>query len=221
MISLALTCVLVCFCCCCVNFWIYQWWTYKTHCFLFSKLPDIQCLSSLSIGRTKESTCYDLQLPWVPLKIRASWLLLLLLLLSLLLLLPLIFYLSFLYFHCLSLLFFLNPYSFFFIYSRQIGSLSLINLTIVWHLSLCQYKGHLPWDLQMLLNAVENNFKSVLQSVLMLLSSYHSFAKLLESLEEEYKARTPYLAYLVKAHQGLLATHAHLERLVERVERYI
>lgn len=112
-ISLALTCVVVCFCCCCVNFWIYQWWTYKTHCFLFSKLPDIQCLSSLSIGRTKESTCYDLQLPWVPLKIRASWLLLLLLL-SLLLLLPLIFYLSFLYFHCLSLLFFLNPYSFFF-----------------------------------------------------------------------------------------------------------
>lgn len=114
-----------------------------------------------------------------------------------------------------------KPLFFFFIYSRQIGSLSLINLTIVWHLSLCQYKGHLPWDLQMLLNAVENNFKSVLQSVLMLLSSYHSFAKLLESLEEEYKARTPYLAYLVKAHQGLLATHAHLERLVERVERYI
>lgn len=57
--------------------------------------------------------------------------------------------------------------------------------------------------------------------MLILLFSYHSFAKLLESLEEEYKVRTPYLAYLVNAHQGLLATHAHLERLIERVERYI
>jgi len=49
---------------------------------------------------------------------------------------------------------------------------------------------------------------------------HHSSAKLLKSLEEEYKARTPYLSYLVNAHQGLLATHAHLERLVERIERY-
>ena len=57
--------------------------------------------------------------------------------------------------------------------------------------------------------------------MLILLFSYHSFANLLESLEEEYKVRTPYLAYLVNAHQGLLATHAHLERLIERVERYI
>ena len=57
--------------------------------------------------------------------------------------------------------------------------------------------------------------------MLILLFSYHSFAKLLESLEEEYKVRTPYLAYLVNAHQGLLATHAHLERLIERVERYM
>ena len=57
--------------------------------------------------------------------------------------------------------------------------------------------------------------------MLILLFSYRSFAKLLESLEEEYKVRTPYLAYLVNAHQGLLATHAHLERLIERVERYI
>ena len=48
---------------------------------------------------------------------------------------------------------------------------------------------------------------------------FHSFARLLESLKEDYTARTPYLAYLVNAHQGLLATHSHLERLVERVER--
>ena len=63
-------------------------------------------------------------------------------------------------------------------------------------------------------------FKSVLRRHADVLFSHHSFAKLLESLEEEYKARTPYLAYLVNAHQGLLATHAHLERLVERIERY-
>lgn len=55
--------------------------------------------------------------------------------------------------------------------------------------------------------------------MLPLLFSLLSFARLLESLEEDYKARTPYVAYLVNAHQGLLATHAHLERLVERVER--
>lgn len=49
--------------------------------------------------------------------------------------------------------------------------------------------------------------------------SAHSCSKLLDSLERDYKARSPYLAYLVNAHQGLLATHAHLDRLVERVER--
>ena len=48
---------------------------------------------------------------------------------------------------------------------------------------------------------------------------FYSFARLVESLQEDYKARAPYLAYLVNAHQGLLATHSHLERLVERVER--
>lgn len=47
----------------------------------------------------------------------------------------------------------------------------------------------------------------------------HSCSELIEVLEKEYKARSPYVAYLVEAHQGLLATHAHLERLVERVER--
>ena len=47
-----------------------------------------------------------------------------------------------------------------------------------------------------------------------------SCSKLLDSLEEDYKARSTYLVYLVNAHQGLLATHSHLERLVERVERY-
>lgn len=50
-------------------------------------------------------------------------------------------------------------------------------------------------------------------------ASFDSCSRLIDSLEEEYKARSPYLAYLVNAHQGLLATHAHLERLVERVER--
>ena len=74
----------------------------------------------------------------------------------------------------------------------------------------------------MLLNAVENDVETFFcGGMLLFLFSNHSFAKLLESLEEEYKERTPYLAYLVNAHQGLLATHAHLERLVERIERYI
>ena len=42
---------------------------------------------------------------------------------------------------------------------------------------------------------------------MLLLFFFHSFAKLLETLEEEYKARTPYLAYLVNAHQGFTGKH--------------
>ncbi|XP_002735447.1 GTPase-activating protein and VPS9 domain-containing protein 1-like [Saccoglossus kowalevskii] len=43
--------------------------------------------------------------------------------------------------------------------------------------------------------------------------------KLLQSLREDYLSRAPYIAYLIRCRKGLLATQAHLERLLERVER--
>lgn len=38
-------------------------------------------------------------------------------------------------------------------------------------------------------------------------------------MRDEYKARAPYIAYLVRCRQGLLSTQAHLERLLTRVNR--
>ncbi|XP_070532532.1 GTPase-activating protein and VPS9 domain-containing protein 1-like [Ptychodera flava] len=43
--------------------------------------------------------------------------------------------------------------------------------------------------------------------------------KLLHSLQQDYLNRSPYISYLVRSRKGLLATKAHLERLLERVER--
>ena len=43
--------------------------------------------------------------------------------------------------------------------------------------------------------------------------------KLLRAMLDEYKARAPYIAYLVRCRQGLLSTLAHIERLHNRVKR--
>ena len=43
--------------------------------------------------------------------------------------------------------------------------------------------------------------------------------KLLKSLREDYRSRSSYIAYLVRCRQGLLSTHAYLNRLLKRVER--
>ncbi|KAK0172061.1 hypothetical protein PV328_005429 [Microctonus aethiopoides] len=42
--------------------------------------------------------------------------------------------------------------------------------------------------------------------------------KLFKSLRDDYKKRSPYIAYLIRCRQGLLSTLAHLERLGERVK---
>ena len=42
--------------------------------------------------------------------------------------------------------------------------------------------------------------------------------KLVRSLREEYRRRSPYIAYLVRSRQGLLASLATLERLSSRME---
>ena len=42
--------------------------------------------------------------------------------------------------------------------------------------------------------------------------------KLVRCLREDYRNRSPYIAYLVRSRQGLLSTLAHLERLNARME---
>ncbi|CAL7948132.1 unnamed protein product [Xylocopa violacea] len=42
--------------------------------------------------------------------------------------------------------------------------------------------------------------------------------KLFKSLREDYKKRSPYIAYLIRCRQGLLSTLAHLDRLCVRVK---
>ena len=43
-------------------------------------------------------------------------------------------------------------------------------------------------------------------------------AKLVQSLREEYRGRSPYIAYLVRSRQGLLANMASLDTLCARME---
>ncbi|XP_014681413.1 PREDICTED: GTPase-activating protein and VPS9 domain-containing protein 1-like [Priapulus caudatus] len=43
--------------------------------------------------------------------------------------------------------------------------------------------------------------------------------KLLVSLQEDYRRRAPYIAYLVRCRQALLATQCHLDRLLRRIQR--
>ncbi|CAH1271672.1 GAPVD1 [Branchiostoma lanceolatum] len=43
--------------------------------------------------------------------------------------------------------------------------------------------------------------------------------KLLTSLLSDYRSRAPYISYLVRCRQGLLFTQAHLERLLDRIEK--
>nr|XP_054769969.1 GTPase-activating protein and VPS9 domain-containing protein 1-like [Lytechinus pictus] len=43
--------------------------------------------------------------------------------------------------------------------------------------------------------------------------------KLLAVLREEYEARSPYIAYLVRSRKGLALSKAHLERQLERIQR--
>ena len=42
--------------------------------------------------------------------------------------------------------------------------------------------------------------------------------KLVRSLLEEYRRRSPYIAYLVRSRQGLLSSLANLERVTARLE---
>lgn len=65
-------------------------------------------------------------------------------------------------------------------------------------------------------NLGDRNMVAQLHETLRCLSLFDNEAcrKLVRSLKEDYKRRSPYLAYLVKCRQGLLATLAHQKRFV-------
>ena len=69
-------------------------------------------------------------------------------------------------------------------------------------------------------NLADRNLVAQLHETLRCLSLFDNEAcrKLVRSLKEDYKRRSPYLAYLVKCRQGLLATLAHQRRLLQRME---
>lgn len=69
-------------------------------------------------------------------------------------------------------------------------------------------------------NLQDRNMVAQLHETLRCLSLFDNEAcrKLVRSLKEDYKRRSPYLAYLVKCRQGLLATLAHQRRLLSRME---
>ena len=69
-------------------------------------------------------------------------------------------------------------------------------------------------------NLQDRNLVAQLHETLRCLSLFDNEAcrKLVRSLKEDYKRRSPYLAYLVKCRQGLLATLAHQRRLLQRME---
>ncbi|KAI0228188.1 GTPase-activating protein and VPS9 domain-containing protein 1 [Lamellibrachia satsuma] len=47
----------------------------------------------------------------------------------------------------------------------------------------------------------------------------HETKKLLKTMKEEYRNRSPYISYLVRCRQALLATHACLERMLCRAQK--
>ena len=50
---------------------------------------------------------------------------------------------------------------------------------------------------------------------------YFSCKKLVRSLQEDYRSRSSYVSYLVRSKQGLLSTLSHLQRLLNRIKRYV
>jgi hypothetical protein len=47
------------------------------------------------------------------------------------------------------------------------------------------------------------------------------YPQVLNELQQDYLSRKAYLSYLVRAHQGLVATRQYLEKALERVDRLV
>ncbi|XP_074830106.1 GTPase-activating protein and VPS9 domain-containing protein 1 isoform X1 [Natator depressus] len=71
------------------------------------------------------------------------------------------------------------------------------------------------------INLQDKNLMAQLQETMRCVSRFdnRTCRKLLASIAEDYRKRAPYIAYLTRCRQGLQTTHAHLERLLQRVLR--
>ena len=85
-----------------------------------------------------------------------------------------------------------------------------------------QQENELVWVLRVqlaeALNLQDRNLVAKLYETLRCLSLFDSEGcrKLVRSLRDDYRKRSPYLSYLIRCRQGLLATLAHQERLLSR-----
>jgi len=70
------------------------------------------------------------------------------------------------------------------------------------------------------INQQDRNAAAQLRETLRCLSHFDQDGchKLVRSLLDEYRRRSPYIAYLVRSRQGLLSSLAHLDRLTSRLE---
>uniref|UniRef100_A0A8C5QI09 GTPase-activating protein and VPS9 domain-containing protein 1 n=1 Tax=Leptobrachium leishanense TaxID=445787 RepID=A0A8C5QI09_9ANUR len=71
------------------------------------------------------------------------------------------------------------------------------------------------------INLQDKNLMAQLQETMRCVSRFDSrtCSKILGSIAEDYRKRASYIAYLTRCRQGLQATQAHLERLLQRVLR--
>uniref|UniRef100_A0A8D0G0T9 GTPase-activating protein and VPS9 domain-containing protein 1 n=1 Tax=Sphenodon punctatus TaxID=8508 RepID=A0A8D0G0T9_SPHPU len=71
------------------------------------------------------------------------------------------------------------------------------------------------------INLQDKNLMAQLQETMRCVGRFdnRTSRKLLVSIAEDYRKRTPYIAYLTRCRQGLQTTQAHLERLLQRVLR--
>ena len=87
----------------------------------------------------------------------------------------------------------------------------------------CDSNNQLVWILRVqlaeALNLQDRNLVAKLYETLRCLSLFDSDGcrRLVRSLKEDYKNRSPYLSYLIRCRQGLLAALAHQERLLSRL----
>ena len=85
-------------------------------------------------------------------------------------------------------------------------------------------ENDIVWLLRVLLaeahNLQDRNMVAQLHETLRCVSLFDADGcrKLLKSLKEDYKRRSPYLTYLVRCRQGLLNAHSRQERLLARME---
>ncbi|KAG8447834.1 hypothetical protein GDO86_015080 [Hymenochirus boettgeri] len=71
------------------------------------------------------------------------------------------------------------------------------------------------------INLQDKNLMAQIQETMRCVNHFdsRSCSKILASIAEDYRKRASYIAYLTRCRQGLQSTQAHLERLLQRVQR--